>query len=47
MSEHMNKESLEVSMKSSGMEFLGAEAEAGISFKYTHEIIHETETTMS
>ena len=43
----MNKESLEVSMKASGMEFMGAEVEAEMSAKYTHEIIHETETTMS
>lgn len=47
MSEHMNKESLEVSMKSSGMEFMGAEAEAEMTAKYTHEIINETKTTMS
>jgi len=47
MSEHMNKESLEVSMESSGMKFMGAESEVEISGKYTHSITKETKTTLS
>jgi len=38
MTETMNKESLKVSMESSGMKFMGAEAEVEITRKYTHKL---------